>query len=647
MTLLPQRSIFRKDIFRIQNIILFCLLLSQYLNFIVKVDSTSPHEDKYFTHIRTSLAIGKKPVSDRCAQFSRNFSLAKDITSPSFANDPLENPLALSTDVKLGGQYDYGRELLLYDIYTRTQNTSILEAPFYKDGHCIAPFSQKILHQLNELGLGITDDGLTVSCADVKDCEQCYRVTGCHWCQDNKCHAMGSFYGCIYGASCDGSVDPCIRKEPEYIGTGSISLSNTFFILSIGLISFLFIWFCLYIGLVCGLSSQDKTYYDGMLDQAILNSSTRYHLFESTSSSSNPSNRQIIPSTERSQIQNGDTNRIEFHRQNDNDSLTERLLNAQDSESQVSEPQVSEPIHIQPQTGYPQSSPLFSTRQVDFFSTSSSASSNGTATSRPANTSASTSTLNGVITKRDQDGGIQLYIAPPSALDTTLTPYSPTISVISPSLAQHRGMRRLISKNKCCSSLVNTIYNAFRCERYAMYKILVGLSAILCFTGVVIASIMYPKMPEYSICNKTVQWGSIFEYIINFKDSARLDLQFGLYNPNRFGLDIHQMNCDFKYKGIKIGKTKLKNISITPGTVQDIMLLTDISPTVATALDMADDYANGMYYISTSSLYFTSLLVNIIINFIKDRYFVFVVVLYLICFHSIISFPPHFTFVYP
>ena len=56
------------------------------------------------------------------------------------------------------------------------------------------------------------------TCASLRTCDACYRTTGCHFCvDDQRCHAIGSFYGCLWGASCDPAQ--CFREKSEYIGT--------------------------------------------------------------------------------------------------------------------------------------------------------------------------------------------------------------------------------------------------------------------------------------------------------------------------------------------------------------------------------------------------------------------------------------------
>jgi len=54
------------------------------------------------------------------------------------------------------------------------------------------------------------------SCANFQDCFTCSNSSiSCHWCgKDNKCHAIGSPYGCLTGVNCYGS-EACVRSEPE------------------------------------------------------------------------------------------------------------------------------------------------------------------------------------------------------------------------------------------------------------------------------------------------------------------------------------------------------------------------------------------------------------------------------------------------
>lgn len=56
------------------------------------------------------------------------------------------------------------------------------------------------------------------SCYSHDNCEECAASSlGCHWCEfDDHCHAIGSIYGCAIGVNCF-SNERCKREEPEPI----------------------------------------------------------------------------------------------------------------------------------------------------------------------------------------------------------------------------------------------------------------------------------------------------------------------------------------------------------------------------------------------------------------------------------------------
>jgi len=57
-----------------------------------------------------------------------------------------------------------------------------------------------------------------MNCKDYTNCTACALSSwGCHWCSfDDKCHAVGSIYGCAYGVNCY-SNDRCQRDVPQYV----------------------------------------------------------------------------------------------------------------------------------------------------------------------------------------------------------------------------------------------------------------------------------------------------------------------------------------------------------------------------------------------------------------------------------------------
>ena len=79
-------------------------------------------------------------------------------------------------------------------------------------------------------------------CNKITNCTECGSsyLGSCHWCEfDNKCHAKGSVYGCMYGVDCYSNTR-CQRESPEYVVDDGSSapvgfLMIVLFVFSIGL----------------------------------------------------------------------------------------------------------------------------------------------------------------------------------------------------------------------------------------------------------------------------------------------------------------------------------------------------------------------------------------------------------------------------
>ena len=83
------------------------------------------------------------------------------------------------------------------------------------------------------------DDNDMYSCASYTSCNKCSISSSyCHWCSnDNSCHTIGSWYGCLYGTDCN-SIEQCERSTPEYIG---FSTSSKVIMVSMSLFVFMMV----------------------------------------------------------------------------------------------------------------------------------------------------------------------------------------------------------------------------------------------------------------------------------------------------------------------------------------------------------------------------------------------------------------------
>ena len=104
------------------------------------------------------------------------------------------------------------------------------------------------------------------SCLSHKTCGECaLSSTFCHWCEhDNKCHAVGSWGGCVVGVNCY-SNDRCERDEPERIHVLPFQYISTLpliILFSLGGIALC----CATV--VCGIAVGMKGAYDDLISTA-------------------------------------------------------------------------------------------------------------------------------------------------------------------------------------------------------------------------------------------------------------------------------------------------------------------------------------------------------------------------------------------
>lgn len=78
-------------------------------------------------------------------------------------------------------------------------------------------------------------------------------------------------------------------------------------------------------------------------------------------------------------------------------------------------------------------------------------------------------------------------------------------------------------------------------------KFCTAMSCLGAIVVLIIACLMYPHMPKYSVCNKEIEWGSIFRNMVHFSPLVDVDLHLSVYNPNRFHLLLNEVDARILY----------------------------------------------------------------------------------------------------
>lgn len=151
-----------------------------------------------------------------------------------------------------------------------------------------------------------------------------------------------------------------------------------------------------------------------------------------------------------------------------------------------------------------------------------------------------------------------------------------------------------------------------KCYTYVQY--LISFLVISCVVGMSVALAFSPRIPEYSLCHKEVNWGSAFTDLSSGQVQSLIDMQFSVYNGNRFDLHIKEMEATLLYKGQDIGDATGVGYVFKAGSITDITLSTHLHPGISLASEMLAAHYLGilhldlvMFFDSTVKLAETSL----------------------------------------
>lgn len=122
-----------------------------------------------------------------------------------------------------------------------------------------------------------------------------------------------------------------------------------------------------------------------------------------------------------------------------------------------------------------------------------------------------------------------------------------------------------------------------------------GLVMALLATVVVliVACLMYPHVPSYSMCNKDIQWGSILTNMQNLALTVDVDLHVAVWNPNRFHMQINHVAARILYVQDVVGTGSFSDIGFPPGSIKDFILTVAFAPSATSAVNMLRDHLKG------------------------------------------------------
>jgi hypothetical protein len=120
------------------------------------------------------------------------------------------------------------------------------------------------------------------------------------------------------------------------------------------------------------------------------------------------------------------------------------------------------------------------------------------------------------------------------------------------------------------------------------------VSALLgVLVALIVACLLFPHMPKYSMCNKEIQWGSILTNMKSLQAAVDVDLHVAVWNPNRWALHLRRVDARILYHKDIVGTGSKSDLKFSAGGLSDFLLTVVFAPTVSSATSMLRDHLSG------------------------------------------------------
>lgn len=371
------------------------------------------------------------------------------------------------------------------------------------------------------------------NCADFTNCKDCTLSSWeCHWCQfDNKCHAVGSIYGCTYGVNCY-SNQRCQRSTPQFVDGNTYSAGVHDILPPLVSIGSILITFCL---LGCftlcflGARAMKGAYNDLVLNTAITTAEAVIDHQQSLSRMNADSVRhvQFCLDDNNNEDQRNDTEGVCSTDQQQGNEHDSRLLVPPSSHQQHYGDDEDDHSSLS------QSLPLLQSTRY-----------NKNDINNPNYNSTQTMTVGGASTMFSR--------------------------------------RTVVPKSSNANSIM-----------YICGFCYVILSIVVIFSNSLFLFYL-PKIPVYNICSNELDWKSIVDGMTSGKIESSFQILFSIYNPNRFDVDINLGSGTFNHDGTYVGRFEIPpQTIIARQSISDLLLTVTLTPDKWEALALTAEYYKG------------------------------------------------------
>jgi len=381
------------------------------------------------------------------------------------------------------------------------------------------------------------------NCKDYTNCTDCTLSSwGCHWCSfDNKCHAVGSIYGCTYGVNCY-SNQRCQRSDPQFVYNSTRSLFGSVpplvgfgcMVIAASLLGCLTLCFC-------GAHAVKGAYEDLVVSTAVATAEVvmeQQTLVMGSNMSRHQSVRQVT-FCNGAKGNRGSGAQLDRVVEGDGDASSRNL----EKNKSGAKPSLDVTTLIQSEEAGADHQNPFSWEEKD-----------------------------------DDDDA--------SSLSRSL-------------LVHDYGTGPSWANNYPTASSILSRKTTIPKSRNAQY--LFGVCGFCYFVSSILVILLFvfflryfPQLPQYNICSNEFDWKSIVDGMTSAKIGGSFQILFSIYNPNRFDVDLSLGSGTFKHDGTYVGRFEIPpQTKVAQQAITDLLVTVTLRPDKWEALALTAEYYKG------------------------------------------------------
>lgn len=116
----------------------------------------------------------------------------------------------------------------------------------------------------------------------------------------------------------------------------------------------------------------------------------------------------------------------------------------------------------------------------------------------------------------------------------------------------------------------------------------------LLITLTVLALMFYPRMPDYNVCNREFEWGSIIASLMSLTPKVNYQVLVSVINENRFGFVLESGRADIYHNSTLVGKWELeKEWEAAAGAISDKIANINIEPGYSEGISLWEDFSKN------------------------------------------------------